>query len=174
MTKKSVAIVGVAAWWLAACGGGAGTSPADLSSLTLEGSAGHPLLRGTRRFTPDQVSFWAGVDCYENHIELRVGDLPNQWRIDLGARRGQRLTAGTYMDASRYPFNLSADRPGISVAGEGRGCDDIGSFVVTEARYAPSGAVERFRGTFQQQCERFPDTLRGELELVSPPGGQAS
>ena len=176
MAKKFRALAVVASWCLAACGGGSGTSPAPVSgsSLSLDGGAGHPLLRGTRQFTPDQLSFWAGVDCYENHIELRVGELPNRWTIDLGAPRGQRLSTGTYVNASRYPFNLSGDKPGISVAGEGRGCDDIGSFVVAEAQYLPSGAVQRFRATFQQQCERFPDSLRGEVVLVSPPGGQAS
>jgi len=174
MAKKFVATAVVASWCLAACGGSPGTSPAPLSSLSLEGGATHPLLRGTRQFTQDQMSFWAGVDCYENHIELRVGEFPTGWTIDLGAPRGQRLTPGTYENASRYPFNLFGDKPGISVAGERRGCDDIGSFVVTEAQFLPSGAIQRFRATFQQQCERFPDLLRGELQLVSPPGGQAS
>jgi hypothetical protein len=78
------------------------------------------------------------------------------------------------VNASHYPVNLFGDKPGITVAGEGRGCDDIGSFVVTDAQYFPSGAIQRFRATFQQQCERFPDSLRGEVVLVSPPGGQAS
>ena len=176
MTKKLAVTMVVASWCFAACGGSPGTSPAPVSgsSLSLEGGAGHPLLRGTRQFTPDQISFWAGVDCYENHIEVRVGELPDRWTIDLGAPRGQRLSAGNYEKASRYPFNLFGDQPGISVSGERRGCDDIGSFVVTEARYFPSGAIEQFRATFQQQCERFPDSLRGEVVLVSPPGGQAS
>ena len=176
MASKCVAITVVASCCLAACGGGSGTSPAPLSgsSLSLEGGDGHPILRGTRLFTTDQMSFWAGVDCYENHIELRIGELPNRWTIDLGAPRGQRLVAGTYGDASRYPFNLSSNQPGISVTRERRGCDDIGSFVVTDAQYSASGAVQRFRATFQHQCERFPDWLRGEIQLVSPPGGQAS
>src|SRR5262249_26040552 len=142
-----------------ACGRGSSTSTSPLpppppvpvattTYLALQGGAGHPLLRGqTRRFTPDQSPFWAGVDCYENHIELRVGALPDRWTIDLGAPRGQRLTVGTYMNATRYPFNLFGDGPGISVAGEGRGCDDVGTFAVTDARYLPSGAIERFRAT---------------------------
>jgi hypothetical protein len=176
MAKKCVAIALVASCCVAACGGGSGTSPAPVSgsSLSLSGGDGHPILRGTRQFTADQMPFWAGVDYYENHIELRIGEPPSGWTIDLAAPRGQRLVAGTYMDASRYPFNLFGGQPGISVTGERRGCDDIGSFVVTEAQYSPSGAVQRFRATFQQQCERFPDWLRGEIQLLSPPGGQAS
>src|SRR4030095_8343776 len=79
MAKKFGTTVIIASWCLAACGGGAGTSPAPVSasSLSLEGGAAHPLLRGTRHFTPDQISFWAGVDCYENHSALRVCQLPS-------------------------------------------------------------------------------------------------
>jgi hypothetical protein len=161
-----------------ACGhesSGPASPSAATTYLSLQGGQGHPLLRGqSRRFTVDQASFSAGVDCYENHMELKVSVLPDQWTISLGAPRGQRLIAGTYVNASRHPFNMFSDRPGIRVAGEGRGCDDIGWFVVTDARYRSSGAIERFRATFEHRCERFPDPLLGEVELISPPGGQVS
>jgi hypothetical protein len=159
------------------CGGGAtpaSPSVATTTLVTLQGGPSHPLLRDSRRFTPDQTTFWAGVDCYENHIEIRLGVFPNQWTIDLGAPRGQRLTAGTYANAAHYPSNLFGDSPGIHVGGEGRGCDDVGSFTITDARFLPSGAIERFRGSFEQHCERFADPLRGEIELVRPPGEQVS
>jgi hypothetical protein len=162
-----------------ACGGGASSvSPSSAVATTtvvaLQGGPSHPLLRDSRRFTPDQTTFRAGVDCYENHIELRLGVFPNQWTIDLGAPRGEHLTARAYVNAAHYPSNLFGDSPGIRVGGEGRGCDDIGSFTITDARFLPSGAIERFRASFEQRCERFADPLRGEIELVLPPGGQVS
>ena len=151
------------------------SGPILATALTLDGGPTHPLLRGqSRRFTPDQTPFWAGVDCFENHIEVRVGTFPDQWTVSLGAPRGQRLTRGAYENATTYPFNQFAGGTGIRVGGEGRGCDDVGRFDVWEASFNASGSVERFHATFEHRCERFADALVGEITLLNPPGTQAS
>ncbi len=59
---------------------------------------------------------------------------------------------GTYYDAERYPFN-DEWHPGISVSGDGRGCNqNRGSFTVRDIAYT-QGTVTRLDLSYVQYCE---------------------
>jgi hypothetical protein len=127
----------------------------------------------SRSFTAADTLFRAGVDCYENRIEISVGTFPDNWQLTMAAPLGSRLTTGTYEGAERYPFQRRG-LPGLSFAGEGRGCNTLtGRFVVTEARFLESGGVRRYRATFEQSCDGRSPGVTGEVQLVQPEGRQA-
>jgi hypothetical protein len=53
----------------------------------------------------------------------------------------------------RFPFQ-TADRPGLSAAGDEPGCNGVGGrFVVLEAAYDRAGQIERFAADFAQRCD---------------------
>ena len=92
------------------------------------------------------------------------------WNVMLAAPDGRRLAPGVYDGATRYPFQ-AAGVPGLSVSGNGRGCNALtGSFEVYEATYAADGSLTRLHATFAQHCEGMPPNLIGSIELgESPP-----
>jgi hypothetical protein len=64
------------------------------------------------------------------------------WHVDFAAPDEAELTAGSYPGATRWPFQ-AAGVPGLSVSGEGRGCNQlVGSFEVRDVVYAEDGRVE--------------------------------
>jgi hypothetical protein len=92
------------------------------------------------------------------------------WYLDFDAPGSQPLVAGTYASATRYPFNGTG--PGLSVSGEGRGCNELtGSFTVTQAVYggADSSYLQDFEATFEQHCEGAEPALRGTVSIHNPP-----
>jgi hypothetical protein len=91
------------------------------------------------------------------------------WSINLMAPSGTQLAPGTYLNATRYPFNAPGTA-GLDVSGNGRGCNTLtGQFTVLEASYGPKGEVYRFRATFEQHCEGAIPALRGEILIVADP-----
>jgi hypothetical protein len=76
------------------------------------------------------------------------------WTLDLAAPKGYQLTPGTtYYGATRYPFNTGIE-PGLSVAGNGRGCNqDFGRFTIKAISSGPDGSITRLNATFTQTCE---------------------
>ena len=85
------------------------------------------------------------------------------WTLDLAAPQGQQLVPGTYLNATRYPFQAPTV-PGLTFSGDGRGCNQLsGQFTITEAVYGGDGSVQRFRVTFEQHCEGAAAALRGTL-----------
>jgi len=98
------------------------------------------------------------------------------WYLDFAAPDLQPLTVGSYSGAVRYPFQ-GAGQPGLSVSGDGRGCNQLtGFFDVRELVLGAGNEVISFRATFEQHCEGFAPALRGEvrynahvtLELTAP------
>jgi hypothetical protein len=88
------------------------------------------------------------------------------WTLDLAAPQGQQLVPGTYLSATRYPFQAPTV-PGLTFSGDGRGCNQLsGQFTITEAVYGGDGSVQRFRVTFEQHCEGAAAALRGTLFYV--------
>ncbi len=75
------------------------------------------------------------------------------WTAAFSAPRGAPLSAGTYTNALRYPFQgLNA---GLSVYGNGRGCNqNFGQFQILQITYDPTtGALVNFAADFVQMCE---------------------
>ena len=88
------------------------------------------------------------------------------WTLDLAAPQGQQLVPGTYLNATRHPFQAPTV-PGLNLSGDGRACNLLsGQFTVTEAVYAGDGSVQRFRATFEQHCEGAGPALRGTVSYV--------
>jgi hypothetical protein len=129
--------------------------------------------------TPD-ATFLTHGDAYYfdgNMVRVRVEGPGQSWFLGFQAPTGQTLTPGvTYLNAIRGL--QSAPPPGplprMDVFGNGRGCNTIdGSFTVLDARYGPYGYLESFHVTFEQHCDGTAPALRGELEVVVPPGPTA-
>jgi hypothetical protein len=123
----------------------------------------------SRFFTADTASISSRTEGDDR--ELHIAVFPSEggwWYLDFAAPTGERLLPGAYDDATRWPFN-PPDKPGLSVSGDGRGCNTLtGRFDVIEARYGPSGYVERFHATFEQHCEGLEPALRGEVFISNP------
>jgi hypothetical protein len=87
------------------------------------------------------------------------------WDATFVPSQGDILVVGdTYANATRYPFNGTG--PGLSVTGNGRGCNTLtGSFTVTAADFAPDGRLRSAGISFVQHCEGATPALRGTWEF---------
>jgi hypothetical protein len=114
----------------------------------------------TSTFTPT-------LDASRNRLSWRIigsdGLSTLNWNFELAAPQGQQLVPGTYVNATRYPFQAPTV-PGLNFSGDGRGCNQLsGQFTITEAVYGGDGSVQRFRATFEQHCEGAGPAMRGTL-----------
>ena len=86
------------------------------------------------------------------------------WDLLFEAPYGAPLTVGTYSGAVNIG-NYGAE-PGLDVSGDERGCSShTGSFEVKEVTYGPHEEMQSFWATFEQQCERYSGSLRGEVRF---------
>lgn len=87
------------------------------------------------------------------------------WDLDFSSTQlGLPLTTQVYDGAIRYPFELPGV-PGLSVSGDGRGCNTLtGRFEIQELVWS-AGKVSRFTATFEQHCENGPSVLRGCIHV---------
>lgn len=105
------------------------------------------------------------------YIAITVDGLPEGawWNLDFAPLHGRPLRVGEYEAARRFPFQ-GPDNPGLSVGGNGRGCNTLtGRFTVLDVSVGPGKVVNRFRATFQQHCEGASPLLRGEVAIVANP-----
>jgi hypothetical protein len=85
------------------------------------------------------------------------------WVIQLFTNTGEDVKVGWYPNAERYPFQ-KAGLPGLSVAGEGRGCNEIaGAFEIQAYRRTPTGLVLDAR--LIQYCEKAKPALYGWIRI---------
>lgn len=104
------------------------------------------------------VNFAGGVS-----ISFNTPNYEHWWNLDFAAPNGVPLTPGTYLNATRFPFQAE-NVPGLSVYGDGRGCNELtGSFQVLQLTYGPDDTVESFEATFEQHCEGAAPALRGQI-----------
>jgi VCBS repeat-containing protein len=115
-------------------------------------------------FNPAMAAFTARTN-FDNGVEVLV-DPPGpveQWRLNFAAIDSVPLTPGTYLNATRWPFQ-APNEPGLDVSGYGRGLNRLkGEFTVYDVGYSPTGGVTRFAATFVQQDHNFDDTLEPPL-----------
>jgi hypothetical protein len=84
------------------------------------------------------------------------------WSIEIMAAPGRWLRPGRYTGALRYPFN--GERPGISVTGDGRGCNEVtGEFTVRSSSFGPRGGLRAIDVSFVHRCEGGDKALRGRF-----------
>jgi hypothetical protein len=126
----------------------------------------------TRTYTAANVRFVVAIRNGSSEVEVQLipfGSPFTAWTLTFAAPAGQALSTRTYTGATRYPFQ-SAAAAGLSVYGEGRGCNTLtGFFVVHEFVPGPSGGFARFRVTFEQHCEGLSAALRGDLMIIGEP-----
>jgi len=107
---------------------------------------------------------WSSQGASDNfvHVHLEPAGQENGlwWDFEFSTlRMGVPLMPGIYEMAERYPFE-SADRPGIDVTGDGRGCNTIsGRYQVHE--YERAGASIGLTVSFEQHCDGAGDVLFG-------------
>jgi hypothetical protein len=156
--------------------GGSPTSPSEVDStfFSFVSRPGDYVGQGrTQTFTPLTGSFTAVQLCSGNHLHvIYTGRDNSRWSLDFAAPGGRSLAPGAYENATRWPFQLSVS-PGLSVSGEGRGCNrEAGRFDVTAAEFGSFGAVTRFRARFENHCEDTGPGLTGEISLLNVPTHQ--
>ncbi|RAJ52601.1 hypothetical protein K376_05766 [Streptomyces sp. PsTaAH-130] len=140
-------------------------------SLAFSGDQGDYISQGqSYAYSPasgDGLNVFASDD--HSHISVNVsGANGDWWYLDLAAPGGRALASGDYAGATRYPFNSAAE-PGLSVDGNGRGCNTLtGSFHVTDVAFGPHGYVRKLDATYEQHCEGGSAALRGEVHIDNP------
>lgn len=83
------------------------------------------------------------------------------WSLDFDASDVPiDLAPGVYDMAQRYPFQ-SPDHPGLSISGDGRGCNTLTGRFQVHAYDHDAAGVTRALVTFEQHCEGGPAVLRG-------------
>lgn len=145
---------------------GAATSVAGQSTAVYFNSQpGDYIGQGLQQtFTPPTWTFSTSRPGNGVHVGLNG---PTWWDVYLVAPQDAQLTPGVYDGAERYPFQ-SPMRPGLSVSGDGRGCNTLtGRFVVFEAVYGASGEVLSFAADFEQHCEGGTPALFGSVRINS-------
>ena len=89
------------------------------------------------------------------------------WSLNFAAPSGQTLAVGAYEGATRYPFQPAA-QPGLSVTGNGRGCNTLtGRFTILEVVYGSGSTVVSFAADFEQHCEGGSAALFGAFRFNS-------
>jgi VCBS repeat-containing protein len=149
-----------------AAGGGAtflmmGSQPGD--------SIGQGL---TYDFTPSSGTTITGFvypsqGVYTNAVEIDVSGAGQSWTLDFAAPNLARLVPGTYLNATRWPFQ-AAGVPGLAVSGDGRGANTLtGQFTVTQASYDAKGNLVAFAASFVQHAEGSSPALFGQVAFQS-------
>ena len=96
-------------------------------------------------------------------IDFQSAGFQHSWHLDFAGPDSAPLTPGVYEGAARFPFQETG-QAGLSVTGEGRGCNQItGRFEVLEVTYGSGGNVSSFAATFEQHCEGNPPALLGTV-----------
>lgn len=101
----------------------------------------------------------------QNGISVRYHntDYTEWWDLHFAAPNLAALAVGSYPDAERFTLQ-AADHSGLSVDGDGRGCNTLsGSFEVKYIAYNSDGAVLSLWITFSQSCEGMMPPLTGEI-----------
>lgn len=99
------------------------------------------------------------------HVQVVVTEGSHGWFLDFAAP--DRLAKGSFPNAARYPFQ-SPLGAGISVTGDGRGCNQVkGWFKVLEFEVNASNVVRKLAIDFEQNCEITMPPLYGAVRFNS-------
>ena len=91
------------------------------------------------------------------------------WTIDSAAPNGGPFTVGTYLNAQRFPFQ-DPGRPGLSLSGDGRGCNGLtGQFTVHQVQFDSGGIPTVLDLSFEQHCEGGAPAAYGQVLLNAAP-----
>ena len=102
---------------------------------------------------------------FHNGVSFNIAGNGESWSLDFGGPGRSALAVGSYEAAVRFPFENGMS-PGISLSGDGRGCNTIrGRFDVLEVAYGENGEVQRFAADFAQHCEGGVPGLFGQIRF---------
>lgn len=104
------------------------------------------------------------------HFTLSQPNGGGFWSLYFDTGTDAPLHRGTYLFASRWPFNPPGTA-GLSVFGNGAGCNTLwGHFVVSQIEIGPGDQVLRFAADFVQHCEGSDPGLFGTIryQAVAP------
>ena len=99
-----------------------------------------------------------------NAVQFTVEHGQENWTVAFAAPKGQRLRAGEFSNATRFPFNDDGV-PGLSMSGCGRGSNrSFGRFTVERIAFNRTGELTLFQGRFVQRSEmETAPALSGEI-----------
>jgi hypothetical protein len=111
------------------------------------------------------------------HVSVSGGnDLSGYgFQFEFAPPSGGQLQAGEYVEARRFPFE-PANLPGISIDGDGRGCDqNYGRFLIKDIHTEAGGQLDRLWLLYETRCD-VPDhpALFGEIRIGEPEGASAT
>jgi len=132
------------------------------TSLTMSSEPGDYIGGGQHYFfTPAGGTF--GSNGNTNYVGISFSGAGHFWSLDFAPIRGQALQPGNYVGATRFP---SPNQPGLSVDGDGRGCNTLtGGFRIKQISFGAGTAVNSFWATFEQHCEGVVPALTGDIRF---------
>ena len=143
--------------------------------LFLNSQAGDYIGQGASRLITSADGTFTASRNFDNGVNVSFsgntsGDF---WFTDFAAPLNATLVPGAYEGATLWPYQ-SAIGPGLSVYGDGRGCNVLsGRFVVLEATYDANGKVQSFAADFEQHCENAVPALFGSVRYQAGDPGCA-
>ncbi len=120
----------------------------------------------SQTITSAQATFNVDVNGF-NGIEVSIVNNGSAlWFLDFSTQFSTPLTVGTYLDATRYPFN-SGFAPGLSVWSAVQCQTLFGKFVVSEVVVDASHHVQSFAADFEQHCDGNTPAMFGAIRFNS-------
>lgn len=130
------------------------------TAVLLDSEPGDYIGQGQRLVYGSGISYSASTSM----LHVAAGSYDLYFELPRGSSFAQ---PGTYDGATRYPFN-SPTQPGLSIDGDGRGCNRLGgSFEVIESQFSGSGQLLRLAVDFVQHCEFAAAALYGAVRINS-------
>ena len=132
--------------------------------LILDSESGESIGQGTlRQFLAADGTFTAQRN-FDDGVSLGFAG-SEDWNVDFAAPGPVDLQTLLYSGATRFPFQ-SAVVPGLSVSGDGRGCNELaGAFQVHEIVYGAGTDIDSFAADFVQYCDGSPRKLIGSIRF---------
>lgn len=121
---------------------------------------------------PGQGRTWYFAPTYETGVGNNHRGGMSAWfpdylgfALDFAAPFDRPLSIGTYLEAGRFPLHHQ-DQPGMRVGGDHGECaGGARNFEIKEVSYGTIGWDRSLWAVFDQSCDEFPGTLRGELRI---------
>lgn len=135
-------------------------TPSVYSYVKIQGRAGDYVTDG-QDFFFDGVK--SGLQLMPTQRGVRIA--VEGWELHFEAKEGEFLKVGKYQNAERA--SSGQEFPGISISGQGRGCNQtFGEFEVLEIDLM-GGKIHRLAIDFSQSCEERKPKLNGVLRFNS-------
>lgn len=146
--------------------------------FAFRGEAGDVISGGRSVYlTPSDGRFNIDAEPGFASVQVWTREPVTVWQLWLSSPAMTELAVGDYEGSQRWPFQ-APDQPGLSVSGDGRGCNMSGGrFSVRENVTAIDGTLVHFAADFEQHCEFAAPALYGSVRIdsavptASPPRG---